>query len=136
MPVAGIGNDKAAKIWYRALAEYFTDKTNYATARVATLKAAAELFGAFSLEYNTVNAAWSAVSVGGSRSPENRRRIRSTRETRRPLSRRRSATRRVSIRRPARPMRTLTSWSTVGPRPHHETVRFSSSSRNRSTMPV
>ncbi|MEV4107759.1 M4 family metallopeptidase [Nonomuraea sp. NPDC049695] len=65
MPVTGIGNDKAAKIWYRALTEYFTANTNYAAARVATLKAAADLYGAHGLEYNTVNAAWSAISVGG-----------------------------------------------------------------------
>ncbi|MEV4179032.1 M4 family metallopeptidase [Nonomuraea sp. NPDC049709] len=65
MSVTGIGNDKAAKIWYRALTEYFTDKTNYATARIGTLKAAADLYGAHGLEYNTVNAAWSAVSVTG-----------------------------------------------------------------------
>ncbi len=65
MPVAGIGNAKAEKIWYRALTEYFTAKTNHSNARVATLKAAADLYGAHSLEYNTVNAAWSAVSVGG-----------------------------------------------------------------------
>ncbi|MFC4010564.1 M4 family metallopeptidase [Nonomuraea purpurea] len=66
MPVTGIGNDKAAKIWYRALTEYFAEKTDYAAARIATLKAAADLYGAHSLEYNTVNAAWSAVSVSGS----------------------------------------------------------------------
>ncbi|MEV4179471.1 M4 family metallopeptidase [Nonomuraea sp. NPDC049709] len=65
MPVTGIGNDKAAKIWYRALTEYFTSKTNYVAARVATLKAAADLYGAHGLEYNTVNAAWAAVLVGG-----------------------------------------------------------------------
>ncbi|MEV0614855.1 M4 family metallopeptidase [Nonomuraea sp. NPDC050404] len=65
MPVTGIGNDKAAKIWYRALTEYFAATTNYAAARIATLKAAADLYGAHGLEYNTVNAAWSAVSVNG-----------------------------------------------------------------------
>jgi Zn-dependent metalloprotease len=65
MSVTGIGNDKAAKIWYRALTQYFTPSTTYAAARVASLKAAADLHGAHSLEYNTVNSAWAAVSVTG-----------------------------------------------------------------------
>jgi Zn-dependent metalloprotease len=58
----GIGNDKAARIWFRALATYFTSSTNYAGARVATLKAAADLYGSTSTEYNTVAAAWTAVT--------------------------------------------------------------------------
>ena len=59
----GIGNDKAARIWFRALATYFTASTNYAGARVATLKAASDLYGAASTEYTTVAAAWTAVNV-------------------------------------------------------------------------
>ena len=61
--IVGIGNDKAARIWFRALATYFTSSTNYAAARVATLKAATDLYGAGSTEYNTVAAAWTAVNV-------------------------------------------------------------------------
>ena len=60
---AGIGRDAAAKIWYKALTAYMTSSTNYAGARVATLKAATDLFGAGSAQYNAVAAAWSAVSV-------------------------------------------------------------------------
>ncbi|KJS62084.1 M4 family metallopeptidase [Streptomyces rubellomurinus] len=61
--VTGIGRDKAAQIWYRALTVYFTSTTNYASARTGTLKAAADLYGASSAEYNAVAAAWSGVNV-------------------------------------------------------------------------
>ncbi|MCW3841551.1 M4 family metallopeptidase [Micromonospora yasonensis] len=61
--VTGIGNAKAGAIWYRALTVYMTSLTDYAGARAATLSAAADLYGAGSAEYNTVAAAWSAVSV-------------------------------------------------------------------------
>ena len=61
--VTGIGRDAAAKIWYRALTVYFTSSTTYAQARTATLKAATDLYGAGSTQYNGVAAAWSAVSV-------------------------------------------------------------------------
>ncbi|MBJ6764546.1 M4 family metallopeptidase [Myxococcaceae bacterium JPH2] len=61
--VAGIGRDAAGKIWYRALTVYMTSSTNYAGARVATLKAATDLYGASSTQYSAVAAAWSAVSV-------------------------------------------------------------------------
>ncbi|HJW72945.1 MAG TPA: M4 family metallopeptidase [Geothrix sp.] len=61
--ITGIGNDKAGRIWFRALAAYMTSSTNYAGARTATLSAAADLYGAGSVEYNTVNTAWLAVNV-------------------------------------------------------------------------
>ncbi len=61
--VPGIGNDKAARIWYRALTVYMTSSTNYAGARTATLSAAKDLYGATSAEYNAVNTAWLAVNV-------------------------------------------------------------------------
>ncbi|MFG2905988.1 M4 family metallopeptidase [Kitasatospora sp. NPDC048286] len=61
--LAGIGRDKAAAIWYRALTTYFTSTTNYAGARTGTLKAAADLYGATSAEYNAVAATWSGVNV-------------------------------------------------------------------------
>ncbi|MGW3039166.1 M4 family metallopeptidase [Kitasatospora sp. NPDC001159] len=61
--VTGIGRDKAAQIWYRALTVYFTSTTDYAGARTGTLKAAADLYGASSAEYNAVAASWSAVNV-------------------------------------------------------------------------
>ncbi len=61
--VTGIGNAAAEKIWYRALTVYMTSSTNYAGARVATLNAAADLYGAGSTNHNAVAAAWSAVNV-------------------------------------------------------------------------
>ena len=59
----GIGKDKAAAIWYKALTAYMTSSTNYAGARTATLNAANDLYGAGSVEANAVAAAWAAVLV-------------------------------------------------------------------------
>ncbi|MFJ7159170.1 M4 family metallopeptidase [Streptomyces sp. NPDC101118] len=61
--VTGIGRVKAYKIWYKALATYMTSSTDYAGARVATLKAAGDLYGSGSTEYAAVAAAWTAVNV-------------------------------------------------------------------------
>ncbi|GAA4836754.1 M4 family metallopeptidase [Kitasatospora terrestris] len=61
--VTGIGRDKALQVWYRALSVYMTSSTDYAGARTATLKAAADLYGAGSAESAAVAAAWSAVNV-------------------------------------------------------------------------
>ncbi|MGW4809611.1 M4 family metallopeptidase [Kitasatospora sp. NPDC004272] len=61
---AGIGRDKAAAVWYRALTTYMTSTTTYASARTATLQAAADLYGTNSQERYLVSKAWAAVSVG------------------------------------------------------------------------
>ncbi len=61
--LVAIGRDKVTKIWYKALSQYFTSGTTYPQARIATLNAATDLYGANSVEYNAVAAAWSAVSV-------------------------------------------------------------------------
>ena len=61
--LAGIGREAAEKIWYLALTGYMVEDTDYAGARVATLNAATDLYGADSAEYNAVAASWSAVSV-------------------------------------------------------------------------
>ena len=62
--VTGIGRGKAEKIWYRALTTYFTSSTNFSAARVATLKAAADLYGgAAGAEAKAVAAVWDAVGV-------------------------------------------------------------------------
>ncbi|WP_229075184.1 M4 family metallopeptidase [Actinoplanes sp. DH11] len=65
-PVTGIGNEKAGRIWYRALTVYMLSNTNFAGARQATLKAATDLYGADSTEFAAVDAAWKAVNVDGS----------------------------------------------------------------------
>ncbi|MGW4646680.1 M4 family metallopeptidase, partial [Kitasatospora sp. NPDC004289] len=62
--VAGIGRDKAAAIWYRALTVYMTSSTNYAQARTATENAAKDLYGAGSTELYQVGMAWAGVAVG------------------------------------------------------------------------
>ncbi|MEV7212665.1 M4 family metallopeptidase, partial [Kitasatospora cineracea] len=62
--VTGIGRDKAAAIWYRALTTYWTSTTNYANARAGMLSAATDLYGANSAEYNATATAWAAVNVG------------------------------------------------------------------------
>jgi Zn-dependent metalloprotease len=61
--IVGIGRDAAQKIWFRALTVYMTSGTTYSQARTATLNAAQDLYGLGSTNYNTVAAAWSAVSV-------------------------------------------------------------------------
>jgi Zn-dependent metalloprotease len=61
--VTGIGADKAAKIWYKALTTYMTSSTNFAGARAATLNAATSLYGLGSVEYNAVADAWAACGV-------------------------------------------------------------------------
>ncbi|WP_018680677.1 M4 family metallopeptidase [Actinokineospora enzanensis] len=61
---AGVGRDKAAAIFYRALSTYMTSTTNYSGARTATLQAAADLYGSGSQERYLVSVAWAAVSVG------------------------------------------------------------------------
>jgi Zn-dependent metalloprotease len=61
--ITGIGRDKAAAIWYKALTEQWTPSTNYHNARVGMLNAAKELYGQTSIEYKTVNKTWAAVAV-------------------------------------------------------------------------
>ncbi|MGE5827404.1 MAG: M4 family metallopeptidase, partial [Micromonosporaceae bacterium] len=74
--VVGIGRAKAEKIWYRALDVYFTTTTRYVltsnpanTSRAYTLSAATDLYGLCSVEYKTVQAAWTAVNVAGNDAP-------------------------------------------------------------------
>ena len=61
--VQGIGRNKAAAIWFRALTVHMTSDTDYRGARAATLAAARDLYGENSIEAATVASAWSAVSV-------------------------------------------------------------------------
>jgi Zn-dependent metalloprotease len=61
--VVGIGNDKAARIVYKALCDYMTSSTTYAGAKTACLSAATALYGAGSVEYNAVVAAFKAINV-------------------------------------------------------------------------
>ncbi|MFF7976352.1 M4 family metallopeptidase [Streptomyces sp. NPDC007905] len=67
--VKGIGRTKATAIFYRALTRYMVSTTDFHDARVATLKAAKDLYGANSTEYNTVDKAWAAVNVTAANTP-------------------------------------------------------------------
>ncbi|MFJ9678964.1 M4 family metallopeptidase [Streptomyces sp. NPDC101194] len=64
LPVTGIGRDKAALIWFKALTTKFTSTTNYAAARTGTLAVAGELYGTTSAEYKAVADAWAGINVG------------------------------------------------------------------------
>ncbi|GGN89046.1 peptidase [Streptomyces albiflavescens] len=67
--VTGIGRAKATAIFYRALTRYMVSTTDFHDARKATLKAAADMYGANSTEYKTVDKAWAAVNVTTANTP-------------------------------------------------------------------
>ncbi|MBL0211222.1 MAG: M4 family metallopeptidase [Holophagaceae bacterium] len=61
--MTGIGNDKAAKIVYRALRDYMTSSTTYAGAKTACLSAATSLgYASGSPEYTAVVNAFKAIN--------------------------------------------------------------------------
>ncbi|MRX11653.1 M4 family peptidase [Pseudoduganella sp. FT25W] len=62
--MTGIGNDKAYRIWFKALTTKFTSATNYADARNKVLQAAQELYGTASKEAVAVQRAYAAINVG------------------------------------------------------------------------
>ncbi len=62
--VSGIGRNATEKIWYRALATYFSSTTNFSGARQGTIQAATDLYGAGSSQVTAVTNAWAAVGVG------------------------------------------------------------------------
>ncbi|MEE1757096.1 M4 family metallopeptidase [Streptomyces sp. SP18CS02] len=64
LPVTGIGRDKAALIWFKALTTKFNSTTNYAGARTGTVAVATELYGAASAEVKAVENAWAGINVG------------------------------------------------------------------------
>lgn len=63
--MTGIGNDRAARIWYKALTEYLDWDSEYADARTAALNAATDLYGKGSVEFAAVENAFAAINVGG-----------------------------------------------------------------------
>ncbi|MFI9648191.1 M4 family metallopeptidase [Streptomyces sp. NPDC052040] len=67
--VTGIGRTKALAIFYRALTRYMVSTTDFHDARAATLQAAADMYGASSTEYKTVDQAWAAVNVTAANTP-------------------------------------------------------------------
>ena len=59
----GIGAEQTATLWYRALTVYLTADASFSDARMATLQAAADLYGVKSLQSSRVSSAWNAVKV-------------------------------------------------------------------------
>ncbi|BDU70344.1 peptidase M4 [Geothrix oryzae] len=62
--MTGIGNDKAAAIWFRALTTYLTSSSNYAAARTAAISSAKDLYGAGGAEEQAVWNAFHGINVG------------------------------------------------------------------------
>jgi bacillolysin len=60
---AAVGRDKAEKVFYKALDDYMTMSSRFVDARVATIRAAKELYG--DAVANAATAAWDAVEVTG-----------------------------------------------------------------------
>ncbi|HEX6287688.1 MAG TPA: M4 family metallopeptidase [Herpetosiphonaceae bacterium] len=63
LSVSGIGHQKAEAIFYRALTAYLFPSANFSDVRAACLSAAADLYGADSVEYAATAQAWTAVGV-------------------------------------------------------------------------
>ncbi|SFP19940.1 M4 family metallopeptidase [Variovorax sp. 770b2] len=61
--LAGIGREKAGKIWYRMLTVYLNANSTYPDARAGSIQAASDLYGANSVAATAVARAWSAVLV-------------------------------------------------------------------------
>jgi hypothetical protein len=62
--MVGIGNDAAGRIWYKSLTEYMYPYADYAYARIATIAAATDLYGANSAQVAAVRRAFAAINVG------------------------------------------------------------------------
>ena len=62
--MTGLGNDKAARIWYKTLTEYLASDADFEGARAASITAAEDLYGVGSTEATAVMKAWAAVNVG------------------------------------------------------------------------
>ena len=60
----GIGNDRAAHIWYTAMTEWLTPLSKYADARNAAINAAEEDYGPGTPEVDAVKKAFAAINVG------------------------------------------------------------------------
>jgi bacillolysin len=63
LTAAAIGRQKAGKIWYRTLTVYLTRSSQFIDARIATIKAAGDLYGGTGVEVASVKNAWDAVEV-------------------------------------------------------------------------
>jgi bacillolysin len=59
----GIGMEKGLRVFGRALTSYMHPNTTFSQARLATLRAARDLYGADCQEVRTLEQAWAAVGV-------------------------------------------------------------------------
>jgi Zn-dependent metalloprotease len=62
--MVGLGNDKSAHIWYRAMASYMTSGADYAEARRDAISAVKDLYGPGSCEEQAVWNAFHGINVG------------------------------------------------------------------------
>ena len=62
--MTGLGNDKSARIWFRAMTTYMTALTDYAQARAACISAVKDLYGAGGSEEQAVWNAFHGINVG------------------------------------------------------------------------
>ena len=62
--MAGLGNDQAAAIWYRALTTYMTSGADYAEARTDCISAAKDLYGGGAKQEQAVWNAFHGINVG------------------------------------------------------------------------
>jgi Zn-dependent metalloprotease len=62
--MTGVGNDKAARIWFRAMSVYLTPSSFYWDARMASIRAARDLYGSGSAEVAAVKNAFAGINVG------------------------------------------------------------------------
>jgi len=62
--MTGLGQDRAARIWYRALTHYLTSASGYRDARNAAISAATDLYGSGSREVEAVWNAFHGINVG------------------------------------------------------------------------
>jgi len=69
--MTGIGSNKAALIWYRALTMYLTSTSNFADARAQTIRAARDLYGNGN-ETIALGVAWGLCGVGEITTPDPR----------------------------------------------------------------
>jgi Zn-dependent metalloprotease len=60
----GVGNDRAGRIWYRALTHYLTSASGYSDARNACISAAKDLYGPGGPEERAVWNAFHGINVG------------------------------------------------------------------------
>ncbi|HXC18207.1 MAG TPA: M4 family metallopeptidase [Holophagaceae bacterium] len=62
--MTGLGNDTAARIWYKTLTEHLTPNATFDDARAGAIQSADELYGVGSAQETAVMDAWAAVNVG------------------------------------------------------------------------